>query len=197
MAKANAAKAKASADGKQRHIKARLLYLHKAAKFLAERHDLNVLADPKACTDDTSASEAHLAERNSNQSPMLHLPSPSSSRLLFESRSISLKSQVRLSSLSSEDNVKHQVCRRCSTPLIAGHTLETFVENKSRKGSKNWADVKVVKCNGCGCEKRFPIGAERQRKGKLRAKDQVGHMSQQASIAPDGGRGQLAESGAA
>ena len=124
------------------------------------------------------------------------LPFPSSSRLLFEARAISLKAQVRLSATSPEFNLKHQLCRRCSTPVIkpprpgeehfstqeehvdkeprdetqamAAATFDMYVENASKNGRKDRADVKVLKCRACGVEKRLPVGIKRQQKPRDR-----------------------------
>ena len=43
-------------------------------------------------------------------------------------------------------------------------TSETRIENKSRAQKKSCADVLVVHCRNCHAEKRFPVGAQRQKK---------------------------------
>lgn len=43
-------------------------------------------------------------------------------------------------------------------------TSETRIENKSRAEKKPCADVLVIQCRNCHAEKRFPIGAPRQKK---------------------------------
>lgn len=72
-------------------------------------------------------------------------------------RSVSLKSQVRLSR-----DVKRSLCKRCDTLLIPGKTSESKLENLSYEGQKLWADVLLVHCKTCGATKRFPVGAKRQ-----------------------------------
>ena len=72
-------------------------------------------------------------------------------------RRVSHKSQIRLSR-----GMKRSICRRCEAALIPGFTSKAYIENKSRKGKKPWADVLVVTCDACDFSKRFPIGAKRQ-----------------------------------
>lgn len=95
----------------------------------------------------------------------LHLPpipDPSSSaRLTSHLALIAQKSQIRLTS-----NIKHQICKRCSTILIEGSTCRKFIENLSRGGRKAHADVLVVECGVCGGRKRWAVGVGRQGKGK-------------------------------
>jgi ribonuclease P protein subunit RPR2 len=43
-------------------------------------------------------------------------------------------------------------------------TSETRIENKSRAEKKSCADVLVIRCRNCHTEKRFPVGAQRQKK---------------------------------
>lgn len=88
-----------------------------------------------------------------------------SARLLSHLRSVSLKSQIRLSS-----EMKHSICKRCNTLLISGHTSTNQVENKSRGGKKAWADLLVITCNVCGMAKRFPVKAKRQQRRIERTK---------------------------
>ncbi len=71
-------------------------------------------------------------------------------QLLTSMRSISQKSQIRLS-----PSLKRSVCRRCNGLLTLNSTSE--IENMSRGGRKPWADVLVVKCCQCGYVKRYPV----------------------------------------
>ena len=80
-------------------------------------------------------------------------------RLLSHARSISMKSQMRLTS-----TMKHSICKRCDILLVPGSTSTTRLENRSRGGKKPWADVLVVTCTVCNTAKRFPVGAKRQPK---------------------------------
>jgi ribonuclease P protein subunit RPR2 len=75
-------------------------------------------------------------------------------QLLSSMRSISQKSQIRLS-----QSIKRSVCRRCNALLTLNSTAE--IQNPSREGRKHWADVLVVTCSQCGFMKRYPIGMGR------------------------------------
>lgn len=155
MAKAKAG-SKSDGSGKQRHIKARISYLYRAAGLLAELSKNN-----KA---DEKSEEAAIKKGDCADVPSGPLkgsdPSsyPTSRHLTSQLRSVSLKSQVRL-----DGEIKHHVCKRCSTLLLEGRTSQTVIENHSRDRRKPWADVKVVKCRFCGVPKRFPVGMSRQR----------------------------------
>ena len=72
---------------------------------------------------------------------------------------VARKSQIRLHA-----NIKHTICKRCSTVLVEGSTCRKFVENLSKGGKKPQADVLVVECGACGAQKRWPVGVQRQRK---------------------------------
>lgn len=74
-----------------------------------------------------------------------------SRHLLASMRSISQKSQLRLS-----QSIKRSVCRRCNALLTLNSTAE--IENPSREGRKHWADVLVIRCCQCGLVKRYPVG---------------------------------------
>ncbi|KAI9768944.1 MAG: hypothetical protein M1840_004540 [Geoglossum simile] len=88
---------------------------------------------------------------------------PLSRRLLSSLRAISRKGQIRLS-----PSIKRSICKRCETLLIPGSTSTHRVDNPSRGRKKPWADVLVVRCIACGTEKRFPVGAKKQLRRKLR-----------------------------
>ena len=61
--------------------------------------------------------------------------------------------------------------------LVSGATCRKFVENLSNGGRKPHADVLVIECGSCGAQKRWPIGARRQRKKGERKDDNVGEVS--------------------
>lgn len=86
-----------------------------------------------------------------------------SRRLMSHLRAVSLKSQIRLS-----PSIKHSICRHCESPLIPRSTSSSKIENTSRGGRKQWADVLVVTCKLCGTSRRAPVGAERQPRKKDR-----------------------------
>ncbi|KAK6346665.1 hypothetical protein TWF696_006783 [Orbilia brochopaga] len=65
--------------------------------------------------------------------------------------SVSRKSVQRLS-----PDVKHSICKRCSSVLIPGISCTNRVENTSKNERKPWADILVVQCTFCKACKRFP-----------------------------------------
>lgn len=94
-------------------------------------------------------------------------------------RSVSLKSQIRLSR-----DIKRSLCKRCNMLLVPGKTSTEKIENLSYEGQKLWADVLVVECKTCGAGKRFPVGAKRQlRKAPREAP---------TAIEPEDGKGKVA-----
>lgn len=155
MAKAKAG-SKGDGSGKQRHIKARISYLYQAAGLLAElseNHKADEKSENAAIKKEESADVSSAPLKGSDPSSYA-----TSRHLTSQLRSVSLKSQVRL-----EGEIKHHVCKCCSTLLLEGRTSQTVIENDSRDRRKPWADVKVVKCRFCGVPKRFPVGMSRQR----------------------------------
>ncbi|KAG9546393.1 hypothetical protein KCV01_g24323, partial [Aureobasidium melanogenum] len=79
--------------------------------------------------------------------------------LAAQLQAVSQKAQIRLS-----HDMKRSICKVCSTPLMPDTTSKTRIENKSRAGKKSCADVLVIQCQNCKTEKRFPVGATRQRR---------------------------------
>ncbi|KAG0128310.1 ribonuclease P protein subunit RPR2 [Tuber indicum] len=80
--------------------------------------------------------------------------SPNLSRnLVSTARTVAKKTVIRF-----DPSVKRTWCKRCDAVLVPGVSCEHRVENLSRGGRKAWADVLVVRCWGCGCLKRFPVG---------------------------------------
>lgn len=80
-----------------------------------------------------------------------------SHRLLADFRSVSLKSQIRVSPA-----MKRSICKFCDALLVEGQTCTSTVENASKGGRKPWADVLVMTCHTCHHAKRFPVDAPRQ-----------------------------------
>ncbi|KAI4842290.1 hypothetical protein E4T44_07394 [Aureobasidium sp. EXF-8845] len=109
-----------------KHLHARIAYLHQAATHLA------LQSPPVTHTDSTRLQQHGL--------PLL---------LTAQLQAVSQKAQIRLS---------HDMKRSIYT------TSETRIENKSRAEKKSCADVLVIRCRNCHTEKRFPIGARRQKK---------------------------------
>ncbi|KAI4734183.1 hypothetical protein E4T50_15277 [Aureobasidium sp. EXF-12298] len=119
-----------------KHLHARIAYLHQAATHLA-------LQPPPVTHTDPSRLQQHGL-------PLL---------LAAQLQAVSQKAQIRLS-----HDMKRSICKVCSTPLMPDTTSETRIENKSRAKKKSCADVLVIHCRNCYAEKRFPVGAQRQKK---------------------------------
>jgi ribonuclease P protein subunit RPR2 len=167
MAKEKTPKGGASVPNKALH--SRISYLYQAAAYLATQ----VQENPRNLKPKLSDSEIHRQETKSTsplereQSGIQNHSTESSAKLsqllLTDMRSVSQKMQIRLSPA-----MKHTICKRCDTLLIDGSTCINEVENKSRGGKKPWADVLLRTCKRCGCEKRFPLNTERQKRRPLR-----------------------------
>lgn len=179
-------------DGKKgisvphKHLHARISYLYQAATYLANasQHD-----GPRTNTSRINSTitgmefqgkkgngveKVENAQFNVDEDSSLPTHSNSltnangnieSTRLLSHLRSVSLKSQIRLSPA-----MKHSICKRCNSLLIPGRTSSNRMENKSRGGKKAWADLLVVTCDICGMVKRFAVGATSPHKRTERKK---------------------------
>lgn len=150
-----------------RALHSRVSYLYQAAAYLATREQL---APTNQCTESVELRDGntHWIGRIStaaSQDPKC-LSQKTSRRLLSDLRSVSLKAQIRLS-----PSMKQSMCKRCDTMLIDGSTCTSVIENKSKGGGKPWADVLVQTCRNCGCERRFPITANRQPRRPYRSQD--------------------------
>jgi len=123
----------------------RVSYLYQAAAYLAQK-----------------ASEP--ANAGTKQTGNAFDPALSASRhLLSEVRTVAQKSTLRISPV-----IKHTICKRCNTLLLEGTTCDVEIENKSKGGKKEWADVLVRTCKKCNLKKRIPVGAKRQKGRQLR-----------------------------
>ena len=142
-----------------KHLQARIAYLEKASKYIAQR-------------------QYEQGDRDkSNHGKVESLPEYGLPQLLSSHlRSVSLKSQIRL-----PQDVKRSICRKCDTPLIESSTSATTIENPSKGKAKSWADIKVVTCKACGTKKRFPTSSKRQLKKKHRMSAATEDLSLQDS----------------
>lgn len=64
--------------------------------------------------------------------------------------------------------MKQTMCKNCDTVLIEGQSCSLYIENKSKGGKKQWADMLVRECHTCGKEKRYPVNAPRTKRKTLR-----------------------------
>lgn len=151
-----------------KHLVARIAFLHQAALSLASQ-----AAAPSAQPESTNPTADHdtaqLHELDTNatrrQPPRSGLPFYFTAQL----KQVALKSQVRL-----QTDVKRAICKACNAMLIEHQTCITGVENLSRGGKKDKANVSVVECLACGCKRRVPLGAARQQKKSKREVPKIG-----------------------
>lgn len=172
----------------QRHLYSRISYLYQAATYLAEnaskrRNDhANLQGGMRRKSEKVgSPSSVATSESHSEEAPRIQVAAGdgqaagtrdatsrsylavSSPQLLAHLRAVSRKSQIRLA-----PDLKRSICKRCDALLVPGSTSTNHLENKSRNGSKPWADVLVVTCIACQAAKRYPVGAKRQPKRQKR-----------------------------
>lgn len=171
-------KEQASKSGGNKHVIARMSYLHQAAKYLSEAQS----RDRKKDLQLPSAGD----ENDRGNIVVSSIISGSASglgeqrRLVAHLKGVSNKGkgQARLPL-----EMKHSMCKRCDTYLVEPSTCTIFKENKSVGSKKPWADVKVVRCLACGADKRFPIGSSRQlRKSKREKRMDVETQSSRVSL---------------
>ncbi|KAI6712792.1 hypothetical protein PZA11_000516 [Diplocarpon coronariae] len=141
-------------------IHSRVSYLYQAAAYMA------ALRETAESTRDRTTADAGgggQQEKDSSTSrstgPEKPLSQPASRRLVADLRFVSQKVLMRISPA-----MKHSICKNCDTMLLHGPTCTSEIENRSRGGKKQWADVLVRKCNVCGLAKRFPLTDKRQKR---------------------------------
>ncbi|KAK8005258.1 hypothetical protein PG990_011295 [Apiospora arundinis] len=141
-----------------RPIYSRISYLYQAASHLAasSRRESSSAAGHRGVDQPT--------ETKGPSQDDTQLRRTCSRHLLTTMRTTSEKAVIRLSPA-----LKHNVCKFCDSLLIEGETCVSVVENASKGGKKPWADVLVIRCKACKGVKRFPVGASRQKKQKLRS----------------------------
>ena len=187
------AKEKAKKGVPNKHLHARIAYLDRAVKYLSAQslaqspNGTEVLDTQKIPNDHPSVERMSTvptgtlaidaAHSIANKKPSPGHPStatfnrpPSGLPLQLNAhlRSVAQKAQIRLS-----QDIKHAICKICSSPLIEGKTCLRSTENLSKGGRKPWADVLVLKCCACGACKRFPVGAKKQKRKSLRAAEKA------------------------
>ena len=160
------AKLKSEKSGKgvpQKHLHARVSYLHQVAQYLSTKSNGGA---GKGTTRPSASKTTEQIATNASSPPIAlgsHIPQShsrsQSQYILSQLRAVSLKSQIRLSPA-----LKHSICKRCDTLLIAGSTCSQTIVNESPGGRKPWADVLVVSCVWCGAAKTFAVGQNRGEK---------------------------------
>ena len=174
------AKEKFKTGVKNKHLHARVSYLHQAAAYLTDAYgqSQHVEQNLAASTEDTAPMDeawdeqegTHTGSGNGttpSQRGAISINKPSSGgaplHLSAHLTQVARKSQIRLA-----PEVKHSICKRCGTIQMEGSTCTKLTENSSKGGKKRHADVLVQKCGVCGAKKRWPVGALRQRKKSQR-----------------------------
>ena len=180
------AKEKAKKGVPNKHLHARIAYLDRAVKYLSaqslahngtKKFDTEELQDqhqpeeqvttifPGTLAIDAAHSLANKKPSSRHPSTATFNPPPSGLPLQLNAhlRSVAQKAQIRLA-----QDLKHAICKTCSSPLIEGETCLRSTENLSKGGRKPWAEVLVLKCCACGACKRFPVGAKKQKRKSLR-----------------------------
>ena len=166
------AKDKSKSGLKNKHLHARIAYLHCAAVHLTRDHGTVSTMDQdrnigsKECEQPPEASLAQEHTDSQSQQTTRFDPHPSGGLPIYLSAHLSQvarKSQIRLRS-----EVKHSICKRCGAIQVEGTTCKKFTENLSKGRKKQHATVLVQECKSCGVRKRWPVGATRQRKKRQR-----------------------------
>jgi len=137
MAKEKKAKGSGSLPNKNAHL--RLSFLYQAASYLASQ--------PFEGTEQ-KGSQIHASGSCSPKDSKLH--AAQTRHLLSHMKGVSRKSVIRL-----DRKVKQKVCKGCDQ-LLDEQSSDSVFENKSKGGTKPWADVLIVKCRNCGMARRFP-----------------------------------------
>ena len=176
----------------QKHLHSRISYLYQAATFLTEaassepsiKHDVPT-AEEMANTGKCEQGSVRLAESSAPVEESVigtcrSNPSVLSRPLLAHVRAISRKSQIRIT-----PNIKRSICKRCDALLLPGSTSTSHVENKSRNGSKPWANILVTTCLACGTVKRFPVREKRQMKRRERMQELLGRYKKRQAAKRD------------
>lgn len=148
----------------------RLSFMYQAASFLAAESANQSQASDQAASQKTGPDMnmeidgQHFDPSNAEKNRRVATQTRTMShRLLADFRSVSLKSQIRVSPA-----MKRTICKFCDTLLVEGQTCTSAVENTSKGGKKPWADVLVTTCHTCHHAKRFPVNAPRQKRRPFR-----------------------------
>ncbi|KAF1355194.1 RNAse P Rpr2/Rpp21/SNM1 subunit domain-containing protein, partial [Delphinella strobiligena] len=132
-----------------KHVHARIAYLNKVATYLALQQSPKTAENTSENANDGVSKAVSVENTN-----MKGLPYLFTSHL----RAVSRKSQISLS-----HDMKRSLCKVCSAPLVPGQTSAVHMQNASKGGKKPWANIQVIRCLNCDTNKRFPLGALRQR----------------------------------
>jgi ribonuclease P protein subunit RPR2 len=195
-------KGKGQKGSANKHLQARINYLHQAATYLASRSleistengtPLPTTVDDqrlnpgehgfrKGRTHDRQSQRDAGIQTVQASSPAMncnaHKMGGLSSRLSSQLRQVAAKSQARL-----PISMKHSACKRCNTTLVEGQTCTKFIENLSSGGRKPHANVLVLRCSACKAEQRFPVGATRRTRKSDRKSTDITKVDARVSVA--------------
>ena len=154
MAKAKGSKGKSVPH---KHLHARLSYLHQASSYVSlAKHNHKRESTKRRGSQSVPEEEelSHTRQMSSDYAQSRHL--------LNQLRAVSLKAQIRLA-----PQLKHSICKRCNSLLVAGKSSTERINNESKGGAKDCADVLVIECFFCGTVKRFAVGLPKRSKKPL------------------------------
>jgi ribonuclease P protein subunit RPR2 len=164
-------------DKKSKHLHSRITYLQRAAHYFAtQQQDISGRAVasqkdteniPEAAPFNGRLSGSTNEQLTVEQIHPLNHPHGSAGGMARYLNNhvaqVARKSQIRL-----QYDTKHSICKRCTNYLVEGQTCTRTVVNLSKGRRKPHADVLVVECGYCAAQRRFPIGARRQKKKAIR-----------------------------
>lgn len=179
-------KTKGARSVPNKHLHARVSFLHQAATLLAVQganplskssteppiiaHSEPILQRPASESASLKETQSEVQEihkqdktissEETGDDPLL---CPLSFHLSSHLRQVARRSQIRL-----HPSLKRTSCKTCNAVLIEGQTCRKHMENASKCGKKRHADILVLECRNCGSKKRFPVGVERQERKSLR-----------------------------
>lgn len=190
------AKDKARGASSNKHLRARVAYLHHAAVYLTGRaspgpvseqvptssgpthESKNIIPGPTSPIDNHEqgaaakiqpCAKSAIATLKLEQAPM-RARAPTVPLSLGPATRLSshLTQVARKAQIRLDRSIKHQICKSCSTVLIDGSTCTKYIENLSKGGKKAHANISVIECRVCGTRKRHPVAEKRKSKRSAR-----------------------------
>lgn len=189
-------KSKAPKGVPNKHLHARVAFLHQAASYLAAQNTLaagnqdNTLAASnqdrlhlRQADHCDTRHPAHAPETadgiqdrsggTTEESPVHEISMTCEAGPFPGGLPLHLSSQFRQVASKSQirlhPSIKRSSCKKCDSILIEGQNCRKYIENLSKDCKKPHADVLVVQCLPCGATKRYPVGAKRQNRTRNNA----------------------------
>ncbi|WPA96955.1 uncharacterized protein RHO25_001563 [Cercospora beticola] len=161
-------KTKGSKGAHNKHLSARAAFLLRASTYLASQQAGEQSSEHLPSTTNTTS----LDEPATTTACTTNSASASSQQVSFGGLPFLLTAQLKQVALRSQTRLdaetKRAICKVCGAVLLEGQTCTVFVENTSRGGRKQRADVTVIACCACGSKKRIPTGVKRQQRKNQR-----------------------------